>query len=82
MGLLICMCQLDFENVGVGLLRQQHTFFVLPPKTPDNKESLYFHRVLRDLLSLCRLSSTNNLRGRQGRAFEFHFIHEETASET
>ena len=53
MGLLICMCQLDFENVGVDLLRQQHTFLVLPPKTADNKEFLYFQRVLRDLLSLC-----------------------------
>lgn len=68
MGLLIYLCQFDFENLGADLLRQHVPS--LPPKDAfDNKESLYFHRVSRDVLSLCSFISTNNFKRWAGEGF-------------
>lgn len=64
MGLFIWRCQLEFENVGADLLRQHIPS--LPPRTPDNKGSLYLHRVLWDLLSHWSFSSANNVQRRTG----------------
>lgn len=81
MGLLICVCQLNFENIGANL-RIQH-YPPLPPQTPDNKESFYFHRVLRDLsLAFAHSVPQTSLRGWLGKDFDPHFIHKEIASET
>lgn len=53
-------------------------FLCSPSKTPDNNESLYFQSFKWDLLFADSVLQ-NNLGGRRGRDFEFHFIHEETA---
>lgn len=51
-----------------------------PSKTPDNNESLYFQSFKKSSLFADSVLQTTS-RGRRGRDFEFHFIHE-TASET